>query len=66
MLYLTCTMISRVDLSHYGVSRDKGWVSVECGTMPVKVQFIFIIIIIIICDIVLISTTKEDISCYCC
>ena len=32
MLYLTCTMISTVDLAHYGVSRAKGWVSVDCGT----------------------------------
>ena len=28
MLYLTCTMISSVDLAHYGVSRAKDWVSV--------------------------------------
>ena len=33
MLYLTCTMISSVDLAHYGVSRAKDWVSVDCGTM---------------------------------
>ena len=32
MLYLTCTMISSVDLAHYGVSRAKDWVSVDCGT----------------------------------
>ena len=32
MLYLTCTMISSVDLAHYGVSRAKDWVSVHCGT----------------------------------
>ena len=32
MLYLTCTMISSVNLAHYGVSRAKGWVSVDCGT----------------------------------
>ena len=33
MLYLTCTMISSVDLAHYGVSRAKNyWVSVGCGT----------------------------------
>ena len=25
MLYLTCTIISRVDLAHYGVSRAKDW-----------------------------------------
>ena len=32
MLYLTCTMIFSVDLAHYGVSRAKDWVSVDCGT----------------------------------
>ena len=32
MLYLTCTMISSVDLAHYGVSCAKDWVSVDCGT----------------------------------
>ena len=32
MLYLTCTTITGVDLAHYGVSRDKVWVSVDCGT----------------------------------
>ena len=32
MLYLTCTMISSVDLACYGVSRAKDWVSVDCGT----------------------------------
>ena len=26
------TMISSVDLAHYGVSRAKYWVSVDCGT----------------------------------
>ena len=31
MLYLTCTMISSVDLAHDGVSRVKDWVSVDCG-----------------------------------
>ena len=33
MLYLTCTMISSVDLAHYGVSRAKDWVFVDCGTI---------------------------------
>ena len=33
MLYLTCSMISGVDLSHYGVSRAKDWVFVNCGTL---------------------------------
>ena len=32
MLYLTCTTITSVDLAHYGVSRAKDWVSVDCGT----------------------------------
>ena len=32
MLYLTCTMISIVDLAHYGVSRAEDWVSGDCGT----------------------------------
>ena len=32
MLYITCTMITSVDLAHYGVSRAKDWVSVDCGT----------------------------------
>ena len=32
MLYIICTMLSSVDLAHYGVSRAKNWVSVDCGT----------------------------------
>ena len=32
MLYITCTTISSVDLAHYGVSRAKNWISVDCGT----------------------------------
>ena len=32
MLYLTCTMIYSVNLANYGVSRAKGWLSVDCGT----------------------------------
>ena len=32
MLYLTCTIITSVDRAHYGVSRAKDWVSVDCGT----------------------------------
>ena len=31
MLYLTCTTITSVDLAHYGVSRAKDWVYVDCG-----------------------------------
>ena len=39
MLYLTCTMIFSVDLAHYGVTRAKDWVSVDCGTIarPINV-----------------------------
>ena len=33
MLYLTCTIISSVDLAHYGVSCAKDWVFVDCGTI---------------------------------
>ena len=33
MLYLTCTTIISVDLAHYGVSRAKDWVSVDCDTI---------------------------------
>ena len=33
MLYHTCTTITSVDLTHYGVSRAKDWVSVDCGTI---------------------------------
>ena len=32
MFYLTCTTVTSVDLAHYGVSRAKDWVSVDCGT----------------------------------
>ena len=31
MLCLSCTIISSRDLAHYGVSRAKDWVSVDCG-----------------------------------
>ena len=42
MLYLTCTTINSVDLAHYGVSRAKDWISVDCGmifTWSSKVGF---------------------------
>ena len=39
MLYLTCTMISSVDLARYGISRAKDWVSVDCGTSPFVVVY---------------------------
>ena len=42
MLYLTCTTITSVDLAHYGVSRAKDWVSVDCGTT----QYIYISILL--------------------
>ena len=32
MFYLTFTMMSSVDLAHYGVSRNKDWVSVDRDT----------------------------------
>ena len=32
MLYVTCSMISSVDLANYGASRAKDWVSVNCVT----------------------------------
>ena len=31
-LYCTCTTITSVDRAHYGVSRAKDWVSLDCGT----------------------------------
>ena len=42
MLYLTCTTITSVDLAHYGISRAKDWVSVNCGTMNENVNTVFI------------------------
>ena len=36
MLCLTCTTITSVDLAHYGVSRAKDWISVDCGTKCVS------------------------------
>ena len=36
MLYLTCTTITSVELAHYGVSRARDWVSVDCGTSLFK------------------------------
>ena len=41
MLYLICTMISSVDLAHYGVSRAKDWVPVDCGTIKTILYFRF-------------------------
>ena len=39
MLYHTCTMISSVDLAHYGLSRPKDWVSGDCVTIKYMVFF---------------------------
>ena len=36
MLYLTSTMVSSVYLAHYGVSRDKDWISVDCATIEIS------------------------------
>ena len=38
MLYLTCTTIIIVDFAHYGLSRAKDWVSVDCGTIQYGVN----------------------------
>ena len=46
MHYLTCAMISSVDLACYGLSRSKDWVSVDCGTSSHKgnsLYFVFLI-----------------------
>ena len=45
MLYLTCTMISSVDLAHYGVFCAKDWVSVYClECTEVTISFVLILI----------------------
>ena len=41
MLYLTCTTITSVDLAHYGISRAKDWVSVDCGTRTSFLSILF-------------------------
>ena len=41
MLCLTCTMISSVNLAHYGESPAKDWVFVDCGTSP-RIILLFI------------------------
>ena len=35
MLYLSCTIISSVDLARYWIFRAKDWVSKDCGTMMI-------------------------------
>ena len=37
MLFLTCIMISSVDLAHARVPRAKDWVSLDCGTILITV-----------------------------
>ena len=32
MLHLTCSMISSVDISRYGIFHAKDWVFEDCGT----------------------------------
>ena len=44
MLYLTFTTITSVDLAHYGVSRAKDWVSVDCGTTAMIVVHVKVIL----------------------
>ena len=38
MLYLTCTTINSVDLAHYGVSRAKDRVSMDCGKSEIALK----------------------------
>ena len=40
MLYLSCTTINSVDLAHYGVSRVKDWIFVDCGTIMIFTNLI--------------------------
>ena len=44
MLCVTCTMISSVDLAYNRVSHAIDWVSVDCGTRDVKLEFIHLLI----------------------
>ena len=37
MCYLTCTIITSVDLARNRVSHAKDWVSVDCGTSIIRV-----------------------------
>ena len=39
MLCHTWSMISSADLAHYGVSRAKDWISVNCGTRKAIKRF---------------------------
>ena len=40
MLCRSYAMISSVELAHYGVSRAKDWVSVDCDTSTYKARFL--------------------------
>ena len=55
MLYLTCTTITSVDLAHYGVSRAKDWVPVDCGT-------IFVAKVLINCQSYMFGTVARFLS----
>ena len=50
MLYLTCTIVSCVDLAHYGVNGAKDWVFVDCGTINLNfvVSFFFVFVFLFI------------------
>ena len=40
MLYITCTTTTSVDRAHYGVSRAKDWVSLDCGKVRDTAWFV--------------------------
>ena len=61
MLYLTCTTITSVDLAHYGVSRAKDWVTVDCGTHYVKQIFLRKENLIRIIANAILFTTKQQV-----
>ena len=55
MLCLTCTTITSVDLAHYGVSRVKDWVSVDCGiNRYLHLIYLFVLSILYLCFILVI------------
>ena len=43
MLNLTCTRITIVDIAHYGVSRAKEWICVDCGTIKDIIEIEFLV-----------------------
>ena len=71
MLYLTCTMISSVDLAHFGLSRAKDWLSVDCGTISNTINGDYCIVIFRFKNILLIymyslvSLVMHKDSCIC-